>query len=104
MLKPAIFVNSAGVDASGALVPTCSWTRGVRRSRHRCRRRFNSHVARGEVAGKIGNVTSVHQEIPRSRAAAHDASTGCSHKLRRTLALELASLHSVVGRLAPGWY
>ncbi|TPW00491.1 MAG: Glucose 1-dehydrogenase [Beijerinckiaceae bacterium] len=52
--------------------------------------------------GKIINITSVHQEIPRAGAAGYDASKGGLRNLTRTLALELAPDRINVNNIAPG--
>jgi len=52
--------------------------------------------------GKIINVTSVHQEIPRAGAAGYNAAKGGLRNLTRTLCLELAPDHINVNNIAPG--
>lgn len=52
--------------------------------------------------GKIINITSVHQEIPRVGAGGYDASKGGLRNLTRTLALELAPDRINVNNIAPG--
>ena len=52
--------------------------------------------------GKIINITSVHQEIPRAGASGYDASKGALRNLTRTLALELAPDLIYVNNIAPG--
>jgi glucose 1-dehydrogenase len=52
--------------------------------------------------GTIINITSVHQEIPNTGAAAYDASKGGLRNLARTLALELGEKNINVNNIAPG--
>lgn len=52
--------------------------------------------------GKIINITSVHQEIPRAGAAGYDVAKGGLRNLTRTLCLELAPDHINVNNIAPG--
>jgi glucose 1-dehydrogenase len=66
-----------------------------------CRRFIRERRAAGG-GGKIINVTSVHDEIPRAGAADYDCSKGAQRNLTRTLALELAEDGISVNNLAPG--
>ena len=52
--------------------------------------------------GKILNVTSVHEDIPRVGSAGYDAAKGALRNLTRTLALELAPDRINVNNIAPG--
>ena len=52
--------------------------------------------------GKIINITSVHQTIPRAGAAGYDVTKGGLRNLTRTLCLELAPDHINVNDIAPG--
>lgn len=52
--------------------------------------------------GKIINVTSVHDQIPRAGAADYDCSKGGQQNLTRTLALELAPMRINVNNIGPG--
>ena len=52
--------------------------------------------------GKIINITSVHQEIPRAGAAGYDVAKGGLRNLTRTLCLELAPDRINVNNIAPG--
>ena len=103
-----ILMNCAGVDASGTHVADLTtdvfeyamkinvfaavWT---------CRRFINIRKAAGG-SGKIINVTSVHQEIPRAGAADYGCSKGALRNLTYTLALELAPLGINVNNIGPG--
>ncbi|CAN5687130.1 SDR family oxidoreductase [soil metagenome] len=103
-----ILINSAGVDAGGVCVAdmtTESWEAALRTNLTgpflTCRR-FIKALHAAKSPGKIVNVTSVHQEIPRAGAAEYDASKGGLRNLTTTLALELAEDHINVNNLAPG--
>lgn len=103
-----ILVNCAGVDAGGVCVADMtleSWEAALRTNLTgpflTCRR-FIRTLSAAKEPGKIINVTSVHQEIPRAGAAEYDASKGGLKNLTTTLALELAPLKINVNNLAPG--
>jgi len=103
-----ILVNDAGVDASGTEVAEMStevWDKAIRTNLYGyffCCRRFIQIRKQAGGRGKIINVTSVHEEIPRAGAADYNASKGGQRNLTRTLALELAPLKINVNNIAPG--
>ncbi|WP_420605366.1 SDR family NAD(P)-dependent oxidoreductase [Novosphingopyxis sp.] len=105
---PTILVNAAGVDAAGIAVADMerdhfemvlqtnlvgpflfcrAFVRGAKASKSR---------------GKIINISSVHEDIPRAGAADYCASKGGLRNLTRCLALELAEHGITVNNLAPG--
>jgi glucose 1-dehydrogenase len=103
-----ILMNNAGIDASGkpvAEMPTEVWDRAIKTNLYGyfyCCRRF-IQIRRGAGGGgKIINVTSVHEEIPRAGAADYDCAKGAERNLTRTLALELAPDKINVNNIAPG--
>jgi glucose 1-dehydrogenase len=103
-----ILMNNAGVDASGTQVADLSTEVFDARIKSyiyapfwSCRRFINIRKDDGG-GGKIINVTSVHDEIPRAGAADYDCGKGGLRNLTRTLALELAPLKINVNNLAPG--
>ena len=103
-----ILVNCAGVDAGGVCVADMtleSWTAALQTNLTgpflTCRR-FVRALTAAKQPGKIVNVTSVHQQIPRAGAAEYDSSKGGLKNLTTTLALELAPLKINVNNLAPG--
>lgn len=105
---PYILVNNAGVDATGRQVadmPIEDWDSEIRTNLYGpfycCQQFIRMRRAVGS-GGKIINVTSVHEEIPRIGSAAYDASKGGLRNLTRTLCLELAPDHINVNNLAPG--
>jgi len=103
-----ILVNNAGVDASGTHVAdldTATWDRAIRTNLYGyffCCRRFIQIRRQAGGGGKIINVTSVHDEIPRAGAADYDCSKGGQQNLTRTLALELAPMKINVNNIGPG--
>lgn len=103
-----ILVNSAGVDAGGVEVADMElahWENVLRTNLTGpflfCRAFARDLRAAGKP-GKIINISSVHQEIPRVGAAEYDASKGGLRNLTTTLALELAPDGINVNNLAPG--
>ncbi len=67
-----------------------------------CCRRFIQIRKKVGGKGKIINVTSIHDEIPRAGAADYGSSKGAQRNLTRALALELSPLHINVNNIAPG--
>ncbi len=106
--RPTLLVNSAGLDASG--IPIGEMTpdrfREVLETNLVAPFLFCSAFVRAaKVAngkGRIINVTSVHEDIPRAGAAEYCASKGGLRNLTRCLALELAEMGITVNNLAPG--
>ncbi|MCO6415965.1 SDR family oxidoreductase [Siccirubricoccus sp. KC 17139] len=105
---PFILVNNAGKDSTGTQVadlPDEAWDDIIRSNLHGpfycCRQFIRARRAAGGQ-GKIINVTSVHEEIPRAGSAAYNASKGGLRNLTRTLALELAPDRINVNNIAPG--
>ncbi len=105
---PFILINDAGVGAVGDDVVDMSlddWEDHLRTnltgpfvaSQHfiRARRRAGGK-------GKIINITSVHEDIPRAGAAGYCASKGGLRNLTRYLTLELAGDRINVNNIAPG--
>jgi glucose 1-dehydrogenase len=105
---PTILVNNAGVDAGGIKVADMSldhWTAALRTNltgAFLCCRQLIRGLRELKMPGKIVNISSIHQEIPRSGAAEYDASKGGLRNLTTTLALELAPLKINVNTIAPG--
>lgn len=103
-----ILVNNAGLDASGVHVADLAtevWDRAIRTNLYGyffCCRRFIGIRRAAGGGGKIINITSVHDEIPRAGAADYACSKGGQQNLTRTLALELAPLKINVNNIGPG--
>ena len=105
---PYILVNDAGVDATGNNVADMAiedWDNALRANLYGpfyCSQHFIRARKRAGGKGKIINITSVHQEIPRAGAAGYDVSKGGLRNLTRTLCLELAPDRINVNNIAPG--
>lgn len=102
-----ILVNSAGVDASGIPVADMELAQfeAVLRTNligpFLCARAF-IRGASADAGGRIINISSVHEDLPRSGAADYCASKGGLRNLTRCLALELAARGITVNNVAPG--
>ena len=102
-----ILVNSAGVDASGIPVvdmPLAQFEAVLRTNLvgpFLCAKAFIGGLPEG-ARGKIVNISSVHEDLPRAGAADYCASKGGLRNLTRCLALELAPRGITVNNLAPG--
>ena len=105
---PYILVNNAGMDSTGKHVAEMQledWDNELKTNLygpfHCCQHFIRARKSAGGQ-GKIINVTSVHQEIPRAGAAGYNAAKGGLRNLTRTLCLELAPDHINVNNIAPG--
>jgi glucose 1-dehydrogenase len=105
---PTILVNNAGTDALGKPVTELTpdeWSKSLRTNLtgpFLCTRRFVNALAAQNRPGKIINISSVHEDIPRAGAAEYCASKGGLRNLMRCLTLELADKHINVNNIAPG--
>jgi glucose 1-dehydrogenase len=105
---PYILVNCAGLDASGVPVADMDiavFDQTIRTNLYgtfyNCKEFIKARKAAGGE-GKIVNITSVHEDIPRAGAAEYCASKGAVRNLTRCLSLELAELKINVNNVAPG--
>lgn len=105
---PWILINNAGIDASGIPVDDMDidvFDRTIRTNLYgtfyNCKEFIRLRKADGGE-GKIINITSVHEDIPRAGASEYCASKGAIRNLTRCLALELAEFKINVNNLAPG--
>lgn len=105
---PWILINSAGTDSSGKGVDEMDiddFDKTIRTNLYgtfyNCKEFILLRKADGGK-GKIINITSVHEDIPRAGAAEYCASKGAVRNLTRCLALELAEFKINVNNLAPG--
>ena len=105
---PTILVNAAGIDASGVPVADMELEQfeNVLHTNLVGPFLFARAFVRGcravKARGKIVNVSSVHEDIPRAGAADYCASKGGLRNLTRCLALELAEHGITANNLAPG--
>ncbi|MEO7294966.1 MAG: glucose 1-dehydrogenase [Candidatus Limnocylindria bacterium] len=103
-----ILMNNSSVDSTGKEVAEMSldaWETALRTNLTGpmlCCRRFIRERRKAGGGGRIINVTSVHDEIPRAGAAEYCASKGGLQNLTRTLALELAPDQINVNNIGPG--
>ncbi|MEX2598515.1 MAG: glucose 1-dehydrogenase [Dehalococcoidia bacterium] len=107
--KVDILMNNAGIDAAGIPVAEMSserWDKAIRTNLNGafycCRRFIQERKQQDGGGGRIINVTSVHDEVPRAGAADYDAAKGALQNLTRTLALELAPMSVTVNNIGPG--
>jgi len=105
---PFILVNDAGIDSIGKPVSEMSvddWDDRIRTNLYGpfyCCQQFIRARKQAGGRGKIINITSVHEDIPRIGSAGYNASKGGLRNLTRTLALELAPDLINVNNIAPG--
>ncbi|MDQ3694515.1 MAG: glucose 1-dehydrogenase [Chloroflexota bacterium] len=105
---PYILVNDAGVDAVGKHVADMTieewddrFKTNVYGPFYACQHFIRARRKAGGK-GKIINITSVHETIPRAGAAGYCASKGALRNLTRCLTLELADDQINVNNIAPG--
>jgi len=105
---PTILVNSAGIDAAGIPVADMELDHFEMVLRTNlvgpflfCRA-FVRGCKAAKARGKIINISSVHEDVPRAGAADYCASKGGLRNLTRCLALELAEHGINVNNVAPG--
>ena len=105
---PTLLVNAAGVDAAG--IPVSDMDPDHFRKVLETNlvgpflfcRAFVKGLKAAKKVGKIINITSVHEDIPRAGAADYCASKGGLRNLTRCLALELAPMGITANNIAPG--
>lgn len=106
--KVDILVNNAGIDSAGKSVvdmPTDVWDRAIKTNLYGyffCARRFIQLRNAAGGGGKIINISSVHDEIPRPGSADYDCTKAATKALTRTLALEVAEDKINVNSIGPG--
>jgi glucose 1-dehydrogenase len=105
---PYIVVNCAGVDSQGKKVEEMdieTFDKAIKTNLYgtfySCKEFIKLRKKAGGE-GKIINISSVHEDIPRSGAGEYCASKGGVRNLTRCLALELAESKINVNNVAPG--
>jgi glucose 1-dehydrogenase len=105
---PDIVVNCAGVDSQGKKIEEMAieiFDQAIKTNLYgtfySCKE-FIKHRKAAGGEGRIINITSVHEDIPRSGAGEYCASKGAVRNLTRCLALELAGAKINVNNVAPG--
>jgi glucose 1-dehydrogenase len=105
---PDILVNNAGIAGIGKKVCEMEleeWDRtqsiNLRAPFLMCRRFIAEHRKK-RSPGRIINITSIHEDVPRAGAGDYCASKGGLRNLTRCLALELAEENITVNNVAPG--
>ncbi|UKT64082.1 SDR family NAD(P)-dependent oxidoreductase [Pedobacter mucosus] len=105
---PYIIVNSAGIDSQGEMVDEMDiaiFDTAIKTNLYgtfySCKEFIKLRKAEGGE-GKIINISSVHEDIPRAGAAEYCASKGAVRNLTRCLSLELAEFKINVNNVAPG--
>jgi NAD(P)-dependent dehydrogenase (short-subunit alcohol dehydrogenase family) len=102
-----VFVNNAGGGDSHPFLdfPLDSWQRTVDLNltgAFVCAQRAAQLMVGSRTKGRIINVTSVHEHIPLTEAAAYCAAKGGLGLLTKVMALELAEHGITVNAVAPG--
>jgi glucose 1-dehydrogenase len=104
----SLLVNSAGLNMSGVAIADMALTKFDRIVRTdlygpflTCRR-FVRALENSGGAGRIVNISSIHERAPRPGGVDYDAAKGGLSQLTATLALELAPKRIAVNGVAPG--
>lgn len=102
-----ILVNNAGIQTEKPFVDLTEeevdrvWAVNLRGTFFCSQFVVKKMIERG-IPGKIINITSVHQDIPRPLIAHYAASKGGIKMLTKVMALELAKYNITVNAIAPG--
>lgn len=103
-----LLVNSAGLNMTGINLvdmALAQFDRVIRSDLYgpflTCRRMVRALEARG-MAGRIVNISSIHEKAPRPGGVDYDSAKGGLSQLTATLALELAPKRIAVNGVAPG--
>lgn len=102
-----VLVNNAGTGHSDPVLdlPLDRWREVIATDLEgpfRCAQRAARHMVEADHGGRIVNVTSVHEHLPRAGAAAYCAAKAGLGMLTRVMALELAEHGILVNSVAPG--
>lgn len=103
-----LLVNSAGLNMSGVMLQDMAlaqFDRLIRTDLYgpflTCRRMVRALGEAGR-GGRIVNISSIHERVPRPGGVDYDAAKGGLAQLTATLALELAPRRIAVNGIAPG--
>jgi glucose 1-dehydrogenase len=102
-----ILVNNAGHGGGGLIheLPFEVWERVIRTNLHGpflCSQQAARRMLAQGTAGRIINITSVHEEAPGAGGGPYHVSKGGLRNLTRTMALELGEHGITVNSIAPG--
>jgi glucose 1-dehydrogenase len=102
-----VLVNNAGIQVSRPSheLSSAEFDRVLAvnlRGAFLCAREVIRHLVATERAGRIVNISSVHQEIPKPNYLGYSVSKGGMMNLTRTLALEYAARGITVNAVGPG--
>lgn len=102
-----ILVNNAGIQTNNPfwLLSEEEWQRVIDvnlKGTFLCSKAVVKYMIKNKVRGKIINVSSIHQMIPRQNKAHYDASKAGVMMLTKDMALELAQYRINVNCIAPG--
>lgn len=103
----SVLINCGGTGVSDKAVDLSyeSWRRVVATDldgAFLCAQRAAHHIRQGGHPGRIINITSVHEHVPRLGASAYCAAKAGLGMLTKVLALELAEHRITVNSVAPG--
>ncbi len=90
IVRDVIVVDNGSTDSTAARARAANAIRTNLTGPFFCSRAFVRGLRAAQVRGKIVNISSVHEEIPRAGASEYCASKGGLRNLTRCLALELA--------------
>jgi len=103
-----LLVNAAGLNMSGVMLADMAlaqFDRLIRADLYgpflTCRRMVRA-LERAGRPGRIVNISSIHERVPRAGGVDYDAAKGGLAQLTATLALELAPRRIAVNGVAPG--
>ncbi len=103
----SIVVNNAGIQTERPFLelPVADWDSVINtnlKGTFLVSQASAKAMVRDSVAGRIVNITSVHQDMPRSGIAHYAASKGGVQMLTKVMAVELAEYGITVNCVAPG--
>ena len=102
-----IMVNNAGMEIHSPFVDVTEeqWDRvlGVDlKGAFFCAQAAAREMVKGKIAGRIINISSVHEDLPMPQNAPYCCAKGGMRMMMRTISLELAPYNITVNNIAPG--